>query len=213
MVSKCIIFDLDGTLVDSEPLSSRALIELLPEIDESIEKLTERYHGKKLAEIFIDIEKRFKFLLPDGFELIFREHSAKLFENELLPFPGVVEMLEQINQPRCIASSGPLTKIIRSLKITGLTDYFKSNLFSAYEIGSWKPDPGLFLHAARKMGFDPDECVVVEDSLTGIEAALSAGMDVFHFTSEPVEPNGKTYSAFNDMAELSILLINKVNVA
>jgi HAD superfamily hydrolase (TIGR01509 family) len=212
MEPKCIIFDLDGTLVDSESLSSKALIELLPEIDESIDKLTERYHGKKLAEIFIDIEKRFQFLIPEGFEPIYRKYAAELFENELLPIPGVIEMLEQIDHPRCIASSGPLAKIKHSLRITGLTDYFKSSLFSAYEIGSWKPEPGLFLYAASEMGFNPDECVVVEDSLTGVEAAKSAGIDVLHFSSESIEPNGKTYNAFNDMAELPVLLRNYGNL-
>jgi HAD superfamily hydrolase (TIGR01509 family) len=203
---KCIIFDLDGTLVDSESLCNKALLDLLPAIDESVEKLTNRYHGKRLAEIFIDIERRFKFPIPEGFEPIYREHVAQLFEKELKPIPGVAEMLKQINHPRCIASSGPLAKMKHSLKITGLGEFFGSNLFSAYEIGTWKPDPGLFIHAAREMGFKPEECVVVEDSLTGVKAAKSADMVVLHFSSKPIEKNGETYCAFNNMVELPVLL-------
>jgi HAD superfamily hydrolase (TIGR01509 family) len=203
---KCIIFDLDGTLVDSESLSNKVLLDLLPAIDESVEKLTNRYHGKRLAEIFIDIERRFKFPIPEGFEPIYRAHVAQLFEKELKPIPGVAEMLEQINHPRCIASSGPLAKMKHSLKITGLGEFFGSNLFSAYEIGTWKPDPGLFIHAAREMGFKPEECVVVEDSLTGVKAAKSADMVVLHFSSKPFEEKGKTYCAFNNMVELPVLL-------
>ena len=117
---KCIIFDLDGTLVDSESLSSKALLDLLPVIDESVEILTDRYHGKKIAEIFIDIERRFKFSIPGGFESLYRQHAAQLFENELKPVPGVAVMLDQVKHPRCIASNGPLAKMIHSLKITGL---------------------------------------------------------------------------------------------
>ncbi len=203
---KCIIFDLDGTLVDSESLSSKALLDLLPVIDESVEILTDRYHGKKISEIFIDIERRFKFSIPGGFESLYRQHAAQLFENELKPVPGVAVMLDQVKHPRCIASNGPLAKMIHSLKITGLGKYFGSNLFSAYEIGTWKPDPGLFLHAAREMGFKPEECVVVEDSLTGIKAATSADMVVLHYSSKPIEQNGKTYCVFDDMADLPILL-------
>ena len=203
---KCIIFELDGSLVDSESLSSKALIDLLPVIDESVEILTDRYHGKKFAEIFIDIERRFKFSIPEGFESLYRQHAAQLFENELKPVPGVAVMLDQVKHPRCIASNGPLAKMIHSLKITGLGKYFDSNLFSAYEIGTWKPDPGLFLHAAREMGFKPEGCVVVEDSLTGIKAATSADMVVLHYSSKPIEQNRKTYCVFDDMADLPILL-------
>lgn len=205
---KCIIFDLDGTLVDSESLSIKALLELLPAIDDSVENLTDRYHGKKLAEVFTDIEKRFQFSMPEGFEPVYREHVTRLFENELKPIPGAVEMLEQIRHPRCIASNGPLVKMKHSLKITGIAEFFGPNLFSAYEIGSWKPEPELFIHAAREMGFRPEECVVVEDSLTGVKAARSAGMFVLHFSLNPVQQNGKAYRVFDDMADLPRLLQN-----
>lgn len=203
---KCIIFDLDGTLVDSESLSSKALLDLLPTVDEGIKELTDRYHGKKLADILTDIERRFNISIPEGFESIYREHAADIFKEELKPIPGVSEMLDQICHPRCIASSGPLEKMKHSLNITGLGKYFGSNLFSAYEIGVWKPDPGLFLHAAREMGFEPEDCVVVEDSLTGIKAAKSANMDVLHYSSNPVEQKGIAYCAFDNMADLPVLL-------
>jgi len=210
---KCIIFDLDGTLVDSEHLGCRALLELLPEINESLEVLTERYHGGKLAEILIDIENRFQCSIPEGFEPIYRRHVSEIFKKELQPIPGAIEVLRQIDHPRCIASSGPLEKIKHSLQITGLAEFFGTNLYSAYEIGSWKPEPDLFLHAACQMKVGPDECIVVEDSPTGVEAAKAAGMTVLHFSSKPIEPNGKTYNIFNDMTELPMLLTRYGNVA
>jgi HAD superfamily hydrolase (TIGR01509 family) len=210
---KCIIFDLDGTLVDSEQLGCRALLELLPEINESLEVITERYHGGKFAEILVDIEKRFKCSIPQDFEQNYRRHVSEIFENELQPIPGAIEVLKQIDHPRCIASSGPLAKIKHSLQITGLAGFFGTNLYSAYEIGSWKPEPDLFLHAARKMGAGPDECIVVEDSPTGVKAAKAAGMVVLHFSSKPIEPDGDTYNAFNDLTELPVILTRFENLA
>jgi HAD superfamily hydrolase (TIGR01509 family) len=210
---KCIIFDLDGTLVDSEQLGCRALLELLPEINESLEVITDRYHGRKLADILVDIERRFQCSIPQEFENNYRRHASEIFENELQPIPGAIEVLKQIEHPRCIASSGPLAKIRHSLQITGLAGFFGTNLYSAYEIGSWKPEPDLFLHAAHKMGAEPDECIVVEDSPTGVKAAKAAGMAVLHFSSKPVEPDGETYNAFHDLTELPRLLTRFENVA
>jgi HAD superfamily hydrolase (TIGR01509 family) len=213
MNPKCIIFDLDGTLVDSEALSSRALLDLIPGINEDIDTLTDLYHGKRFANILVDLEKRFQCSIPEDFEPNYREYVSILFENELQPIPGVFEMLSTICNPRCIASSGPLPKIKHSLKITGLAGFFGTNLFSAYEIGSWKPEPDLFLYASRQMRFTPDDCVVVEDSPTGIEAAKAAGMNVLHFTSEPIEPNKETYTAFSEMTQLPKLLSRIEDVA
>jgi HAD superfamily hydrolase (TIGR01509 family) len=210
---KCIIFDLDGTLVNSEPLSYRALIELLPEINENVEVLTERYHGGKFTKIIADVKNRFQCSIPEDFEPSFRKHVSEIFEKELQPIPGAIEVLRQIDLPCCIASSGPLAKITHSLQITGLAEFFGTNLYSAYDIGSWKPEPDLFLYAARQMGVKPDECIVIEDSPTGVEASKAAGMAVLHFSSKPLESNSKTYNVFSDMTELPMLLTRFGNVA
>ena len=195
-----------GTLVDSEPLGCRALLDLLPSLDESVLELTERYRGKKLAAILLDLERRCKIAIPAGFEPVYREHAARVFEQELKPVPGALEMLRGLNHPRCIASSGPPAKIIHSLKITGLEQFFGSRLFSAYEIESWKPDPGLFLHAAREMGFATEQCIVIEDSPTGVAAAKRANMRVLHYSPRPLEARSKSYCAFDNMADLPALL-------
>jgi len=203
---KCIIFDLDGTLVDSEKLGSQALLDLLPGIGESSEVLTEHYTGVTLMEVFLDIEKRYKLSIPADFEVRYRRHLDIMSKRELEATSGVYQALAQIDKELCVASSAPLEKIELSLELTGLAKYFSANLYSAYEIGSWKPDPGLFRHAARDMGFEPDDCVVVEDSAVGVRAAKSANMFVYHFTSTPIEPPGSTYHAFSDMAVLPSLL-------
>ncbi|MHB1281753.1 MAG: HAD-IA family hydrolase [Acidithiobacillus sp.] len=208
MTGICVIFDLDGTLVDSEGLCNQAFLDLLPQLSDTVESLILRYRGKKLAPILADLESRLCQKLPDAFEQHYRQHVAELFSRELKPMPGVLEMLETTNFPKCIASSGPPLKIRQALQVSGLTSYFGDSIFSSYEVGSWKPEPGLFLYAANAMGFMPNQCVVVEDSEVGIEAAAAAGMKAFHYVR-----NGETLSCqtgegvlFRDMLKLPQLL-------
>ncbi|WAK00399.1 HAD-IA family hydrolase [Methylobacter sp. YRD-M1] len=208
MTRICVIFDLDGTLVDSERLCNQAFLDLLPQLTDTVESLTQRYRGKKLAHIFSDLERHLCQNLPDNFEQHYRQRVADLFSRELKPMPGVIEMLEIMNFPKCIASSGPPLKIRQALEISGLAPYFGDNIFSSYEVGSWKPDPGLFQYAAKAMGFLPCQCVVIEDSEVGIEAAAAAGMKAFQY-----ERNGETSldqaadaESFDDMLKLPQLL-------
>lgn len=176
MKSLCIIFDLDGTLVDSERLCNQAFIDLLSFITDSIDSLVDQYRGKKLSVILTDIEQRSDKSLPADFETIYRCRVDELFQSHLQPVAGVPKMLETLDYPCCIASSGPMAKIQQALAVTGLAHHFGDRLFSSYDVGSWKPDPGLFLHAAQAMGFPAEQCVVIEDSDVGIEAAQAAGM-------------------------------------
>ncbi|TRW97151.1 HAD-IA family hydrolase [Candidatus Methylobacter oryzae] len=215
MTSICVIFDLDGTLVDSEGLCNQAFLDLLPQLNETVESLTQRYRGKKLAPILADLEGRLCQKLPDAFELHYRQHVAELFSRELKPMPGVLEMLETTNFPKCIASSGPPLKIRQTLQVSGLAPYFDDNIFSSYEVGSWKPEPGLFQYAANAMGFMPSQCVVVEDSEVGIEAAAAAGMKAFRYVQ-----HGETSSyqigdevPFDNMLQLPRLLTQLISNA
>ncbi|WP_293935530.1 HAD-IA family hydrolase [Iodobacter sp.] len=194
MVQLLVIFDLDGTLVDSEPLCNQAFLDLLPSLSETVVSLVNRYRGKKLAEILSDIENKLGHSLPEGFEARYRQRVADLFATELKPMRGVPEMLGQIQHPFCIASSGPPEKIRHALAITGLATHFGERLFSSYLVKSWKPDPGLFLHAAATLGFAPEQCVVVEDSPVGLKAAAAAGMQALHYAPHLVA-QGNTFSS------------------
>ncbi len=204
----CVIFDLDGTLVDSEALCNRAFLDLLPQLNETVGNLVLRYRGKKLAAIIADIENLIDQSLPDAFEQHYRQRVSELFRCELKPMPGVIEMLEELNLPRCVASSGPMPKIRQSLEVSGLAPYFGDSLFSSYDVGSWKPEPGLFQHAAKAMGFTTGQCVVVEDSDVGIEAATAAGMRAFHYVhnGEDAVYGGESVELFDDMLLLPKLL-------
>lgn len=173
-----IIFDMDGTLVQSEDCASQALIDVIPALaDQSAQSITERYKGMRLANIFDDIEAHMPGAIPEGCLELYRErenfHSATM----ITPSKGVDVLLKKISQRKCIASNAPVVKTKRSLEICGLADFFPTGIFSAYEVNAWKPDPALFLYAANAYDTDPSKCLVVEDSDVGLEAARAAGMD------------------------------------
>ncbi len=178
-----LLFDCDGTLVDSELPGNVALAQqlALAGIVETGESLTARFRGHKLADMLAALQATHRATLPVDFVERYRERAAALFEAGVAPMPGVVDALERLDLPRCIVSNGPLSKIRQNLRVAGLAAHFGDRLFSAYEVGSWKPEPGLFLHAARALGVAPAQCVVVDDSATGIEAARRAGMRALWF--------------------------------
>jgi HAD superfamily hydrolase (TIGR01509 family) len=120
--------------------------------------------------------------LPDGFLKRAQALTFAAFRRELRPIPGVAEALAALSVPICVASSGAPEKIALSLSLTGLARFFHGNAFSASEVARGKPHPDLFLYAARRMAVRPEACVVIEDSLPGIEAAKAAGMRVFGFS-------------------------------
>jgi len=187
---KCIIFDSDGTLVDSEPLGHKCMSIQLAKYgyEVSQETMEELYRGWKLHDILDEIAKSFdNFSLPENFIPEYRVELNLMFESELQAMPGVEEALQKIKLPICLASSGPMLKIEMALKVTGLKKYFGDNIFSAYIIKAWKPDPKLFLVAAETMGFKPDECLVIEDSEVGVQAALAAGMKVIHYNPSGIK--------------------------
>ena len=185
---KCLIFDCDGTLVDSEHLFNRALSEKLALLGVvvSAENLVQRFRGVKLTTVLETLEAEYLITLDQAFIESYRQLVEVLFSNELVACAGVAETLTDIKQAMCVASNGPLKKMKLALSVTGLTDFFADNIFSAYEVNAWKPDPGLFVYAAKKMGFKPDECLVVEDSLVGIDAAKLAGMSAILYDPKEV---------------------------
>lgn len=204
-----VIFDLDGTLVDSESLCNQAFLDLLPSLNESVEGLIDQFRGKKLSVILSEIERKISSSLPGDFEQSYRQRVAELFATELKPIDGVPEMLKTLELPFCIASSGPPEKIKHALTVTQLAPFFGERFFSSYLVGSWKPDPGLFLHAAAAMGFAPANCVVVEDSPVGLEAAASAGMHALHYA--PSINASKNIHTFSSMSELPSILLGIEN--
>ena len=190
MIPELVIFDCDGTLVDSEELGTSVLLEMAGELGLHLplRETNLLFRGWQLDRCVAQIETWLGRKLPDDFVAQVRLRTRSTFEAKLQPIPGAVELVQALRLPMCVASSGPREKIELSLSLTGLLPYFKDRIFSGYELGSWKPDPGLFLHAARTLGVEPARCAVVEDSLVGVQAGVAAGMEVFAYQPEQVEP-------------------------
>lgn len=207
---KCVIFDCDGVLVDSEPLAEATIVAMTNEIgiDINIEYAKRNFKGDSFQNILDHIESKFKISLPSNFESEYRRRSFEMFSEKLKPVKGVLEVIKSLNTPFCVASSGPQSKIKHNLELTGLLPYFEGHIFSCYDIKKWKPEPDIFLHAAKSMGFAIDECVVIEDTLIGMTAALRGGFDVFGFADEFNHSTfkGKATKSFLEMQELNALL-------
>jgi HAD superfamily hydrolase (TIGR01509 family) len=179
-----LIFDCDGVLVDSEMLASRALSRYLSELGAPLTEAESRarFTGMSIASVKAAVEKQEGILLPDDFEDELWRRDQTVFARDLAPIPGIANLLSRAAVPVCVASSGRPEKIAHSLKVTGLADYFYGHLFSARMVNRGKPAPDLFLLAAEKMGVPPERCLVVEDSVFGVEGALAAGMAVVGFS-------------------------------
>jgi HAD superfamily hydrolase (TIGR01509 family) len=179
-----VIFDCDGTLVDSEVPSMDVIHEQASALGVVFtrEQAHKRFRGVRMADCIAWIAAQLP-QVPHGFAEDFartvRAAQAQRFAKKLDVIPGAFELLGTLQIPFCVATNGPREKVELTLGLTGLRPFFPQHIFSAYEVGVYKPDPGLFLHAARVLGVAPEHCAVVEDSLPGIVAGLAAGMRVF----------------------------------
>ncbi|KAB1088070.1 HAD family hydrolase [Neorhizobium galegae] len=178
-----VIFDCDGVLVDSEPVSVRVLVDALRRkgVEMDAAEAYRRFLGRSLGTVTKTMREEFGIEADDTFLEDMRRDLYARFRAELQPMPGITEALDALNFRRCVASSSQPERIRLSLTLTGLIDKLEPNIFSAAMVKRGKPAPDLFLHAASEMGADPKDCIVIEDSPAGIEAGHSAGMSVFAF--------------------------------
>ncbi|MEU0650595.1 MULTISPECIES: HAD family hydrolase [Streptomyces phaeochromogenes group] len=208
-----VIFDNDGVLVDSEPISNTLLAAYLTELGHptSYEESLRDYMGAAMHRVHDIVEERTGERLPADFDDVFHARVFAAFERELEPVAGAVEVLEKLaadGVPYCVASSGSHERIRVGHRKTGLDRWFDDGrIFSSQDVGRGKPAPDLFLHAAERMGVPPEKCLVVEDSPLGVRAAVAAGMDVYGFTAmTPAERLAGADRLFGDMGELIGLL-------
>ncbi|MEV8038706.1 HAD family hydrolase [Streptomyces sp. NPDC086182] len=209
-----IIFDNDGVLVDSEPISNTLLAAYLTELGHptSYEDSLRDYMGSAMHRIHDLIMERTGQRLPEDFDDVFHARVFAAFERELKPVPGAGQVLEKLTAdgvPYCVASSGSHERIRVGHRTTGLDRWFDDGrVFSSQDVGRGKPAPDLFLHAAERMGVRPEKCAVVEDSPLGVRAANAAGMDVYGFTAmTPADRLAGATQLFSDMGELADLLV------
>jgi HAD superfamily hydrolase (TIGR01509 family) len=177
-----LIFDCDGVLVDSEPLSCRIDAEILTEcgVPYTAEEVARDFTGVSIKDQIARIEMERGIRLPDDFTERLNRTLFQRFETDLKPIDGVRDAILSLPFPRCVASSSIPERIALSLRVTGLADLF-DNIFSSTQVARGKPAPDLFLHAASRMNTLPEECLVIEDSIAGVQAARAAGMRVIGF--------------------------------
>ncbi|MBW5800503.1 HAD family hydrolase [Halomonas elongata] len=195
----CLLFDSDGTLVDSEILLAEVMGDVLPEygLPFTARQYMEAFRGVRFHDIVATQQRRHGPLTEDSLarlEAAMRTRMQARMAEELVAIDGMPDALDALAAyPKAVVSNGPDSKIRCAMASAGLAHHFGDHLFSAYTLEVWKPDPGLYLKAAEAMGFPPERCVVIDDAAVGVEAGLAAGMQVIHlnhFPDEEATPEG-----------------------
>lgn len=180
---QCIIFDCDGVLVDSEIIASRVVLQKLKPLGFHMDEKTysHKFAGKVEADTLKIIREEYQISIPEDFLANLRLEIEKSIDEELQAIPGARDTIQTIPVKKAVVSNSRLVRVISSLKVAGLSDLFGDQLFSAEMVENPKPAPDVYLHAARELNVDPANCLVVEDSQSGVTAAYLAGMQVVGF--------------------------------
>lgn len=179
-----VIFDCDGVLVDSEYLSASVLIDVFSTIGIEIDLpfVYANFVGHSFATVAASYARLHGCNVSETFEQDYRNKLLESFVGRLQPMTGVIQVLNQLAVPYCLASGSSPTRVTASLLIAGLQERFANRIFTTSMVRNGKPSPDIFLLAAKSFGVLPQNCLVIEDSTTGIAAAKAAGMQVWHFT-------------------------------
>ncbi|MFZ3033130.1 MAG: HAD family phosphatase [Parvibaculum sp.] len=210
-----VIFDCDGVLVDTEQLANRLLARVLTEegFPVTYEESRRLFVGKTMDAVSAHVvAETGRPMRADWVDYI-RNETLKAFSAGIEAVPGVREALEALQArgvPFCVASSGKFEKMRFTLGSSGLLPLVEDLLFSAEQVAQGKPWPDLFLFAAKSMGHEPADCVVIEDSVPGVEAAVAADMPVLGYAGDPhTDAEGlkrEGAHVFHDMCALTGLL-------
>ncbi|MBD2207180.1 HAD family hydrolase [Calothrix sp. FACHB-1219] len=211
-----VIFDGDGVLVDSEIIANVILLDMLNEIGLylTLEDVFDICAGKSTAICLETIQDILGQPLPSKFATEFEQRTMQAFIKHLKPVQGIHDVLSKLNLSFCVASNSSHQWLRQALLKTDLFSYFAGKIFTATGIIRSKPYPDVFLYAAETMGFSPEECLVIEDTPTGVMAGVNAGMTVFGY-SELTKPKKLREAGasvvFNDMRLLPKLLEQENN--
>lgn len=204
-----LIFDCDGVLVDSEPISNRVFTQCLQQDGFAVDEAYAWKHfwGVSIRECLQHVEQVFQRKVSEGFVDNLSLLTKEEIRRNLKPIPHVTEVLHQIKNPKCVASGSEPEKLELSLQVTGLHHFFE-HVFSSLEVERGKPFPDIFLHASQQLNYVPETCIVIEDSKPGVEAGLAAGMRVLLYSpaDEPPFAVPKEVPVFKNMQQLPLLL-------
>ena len=188
-----VIFDCDGVLIDSEKISMAVDMALLAQngIHLSEAEMYLRFVGPTFEDMVAGLEQEYGKVLPSDLSARKDRMMLELYRRDLKPVPGVIPMLRKLALPKSIGTNGPRDRALEALRITGLEPFFGDRLTTYEDVKNPKPAPDVYQLAARRAGFNPAHCLVVEDSVTGATAALAAGCKVIGFTGVAHEPVAK----------------------
>lgn len=211
MASNLVIFDCDGVLVDSEPISNRVFRDMLGEIGLplTLDYMYEHFVGLSMPACMELVSRLLGEPVPEGFLARVQQRTEEALRAHVQAMPGIHDVLDSLRLPYCVASSGAHSKIRTTLGATGLLDRFQGRIFSAQDVARSKPAPDLFLHAATALDHAPERCLVIEDTPTGVRAGVAAGMRVFGFdaiTQAQRLVDAGAHATFGTMRELPALI-------
>jgi HAD superfamily hydrolase (TIGR01509 family) len=182
-----VLFDCDGVLVDSEPITNRVLAEMLGELGWSISvaETMRIFVGKAVRDEAARIEQHTGVAITADWLAQFRARRDAALEAELLAIDGAPAMVHALHEAVAgrvaVASGADLRKVRMQLVKVGISDYFGEHVFSGHDLPRSKPHPDVYLAAARALGVDPTRCAVIEDTVTGATAGRAAGATVFGY--------------------------------
>jgi HAD superfamily hydrolase (TIGR01509 family) len=204
---RLVIFDCDGVLVDSERITNRVFCAMLNDLglNLTLEDMFEHFVGLSMPQCIERVTRMLGSAPPADFLQTLTQRSEAALQAEVITVPDVTKALDEIRIPSCVASSGDHKKIRLTLAATGLLERFGERIFSVTDVKRAKPAPDIFLFAAHRMGVDPSECVVVEDTPIGVRAGVAAGMRVLGFSANTPEHRLVKAGAHVIFAEMRVL--------
>ena len=211
-MTRLVIFDCDGVLVDSEGLANTVMARHVSRVGWPMTgaESEARFKGLTMVQVIDAVERELGHRLPSNWAERYEEESFHVFIDELEPVDGVIDLIRRIHRAGltiCVASQGSLKKMAVTLKAAGLIDMMGGHIFSAQDVARPKPAPDIFLRAAMHMSTPASQCLVIEDSVTGVTAALAAGMRVIGYDPHgtgalAIDPRVVIVRAMDDITEL-----------
>jgi len=208
-----VIFDCDGVLVESEELACRLYVDMFRENGHVLDykETLHKFYGMTLESRLKISGQELGWKPPADFVDTFHARELELSETELQTVPHVRELIESIDLPKCVASNGSRKEILFRLRIAGLLQHFEGAIFSGTEVAHPKPAPDVYLAAAQSFNIASERCIVIEDSILGVTAAVSAGMKVYGYASfnTSIQLGAAGALPFSSMLELKELFAVK----
>lgn len=211
-----LLFDCDGVLVDSEPISLEILRKMLADLGWTLSynECKQFFIGKSSHEEIALIEKQLGRKLDHEWQQAFILRRNQALRQHLVATPGIQTCLNTVRAlwPHRLAcvSAAEKSKIILQLDKVGLTHFFDGHIYSGTEVPYNKPYPDVYLAAAQALGVNPQDCAVIEDSITGITAGVASGAQVYAYNPENEDPTplleAGAHHIFTDMQQLPDIL-------